>query len=69
MMFDSLVVENEHIEIDQADVNFIKDLIRGRPLLSHEPVEKVCLRLDNTNCVLSLILATRDSYSRLSPII
>ena len=41
MMFDDLVKSN-HIDIDQDDVNFIKDLIQGVPRLSvhRRPPEK-----------------------------
>lgn len=34
MMFDALIRDNPNIHISQDEVNFIKDLIRGRPLLS-----------------------------------
>lgn len=34
MMFDALIQENPQIDITQSEVNFIKDLIRGKPRLS-----------------------------------
>lgn len=42
MMLDSLIKNNSEIDIDPDWVDFIKDLIRGRPLLtlSRIPPEK-----------------------------
>ncbi|KAF9507194.1 hypothetical protein BS47DRAFT_1398828 [Hydnum rufescens UP504] len=42
MMFDSLLEQNPHIELEPSWINFIKDLIRGRPnlTLTHSPAEK-----------------------------
>ncbi|KAF8318219.1 hypothetical protein DL93DRAFT_2095395 [Clavulina sp. PMI_390] len=34
MMFDALIKENPHIPISQDEINFVKDLIRGRPRLT-----------------------------------
>jgi hypothetical protein len=34
MMFDALIKQNPHIELPQDHVNFIKDLICGRPRLT-----------------------------------
>ena len=41
-MFDSLLEENPHIQLENDWVEFIKDLVRGRPHLSklHNPPEK-----------------------------
>ena len=42
LMFDSLLEENPHIQLEKDRVEFIKDLVRGRPNLSkhHNPPEK-----------------------------
>lgn len=34
MMFDALIKENPQIEISQDEVEFVKDLIRGKPRVS-----------------------------------